>query len=431
MLVVSSVAFTFVMFNSYVLPLTIQELPLAWRSSYSLGTILTVNAIGSAVGAITFGIFADRLGRKTGMEMILLLCSVPNGLLAFTTGPSTFLALRFVGMLGVGGAQTLFLTYISEFTPPKLRGRFIGIMLSGMGWGPLLVSLTGLTVTPLMGWQGPYLVCLVPLLVLPFVYLYLYESPRYLLSQGREDRANRIIWRLEEKARIEPAPIETVQPSEFSRRKPSLRESFLTVFSPTWRVRTVALAISCSFLIFSFSGWTSWFPSISVMIGYSQTSTFEVLTITSLAQVAGFFAGAFLSDAMGRRKTIFLSVPIMALANFASPFTANIVELGLVSSVLCFFVNVACTALFSFISESYPTVVRATATAVNRTVAVVGLATAPGTLGLLLQEYPGMTGISWSFVLMGITALVGAAATYPVKVETAGLSLEEMEGGRP
>jgi len=431
MLVVCSVAFTFMMFNQYVLPLTIQELPLAWRTSYSVGTILTINAIGTAVGAITFGIFADRLGRKTGMEIILLLCSVPNGLLIFATDPSTFLVLRFVGMLGVGGAQTLFLTYMSEVTPPKLRGRFIGIMLSGMGWGPLLVSLAGLFATPLMGWQGPYVVCFIPLVVLPFVHLYLYESPRYLLSQGRGDRANRIIRQLEEKAGIEPIPAAMSEPGISEHRRRSLIESFQTVFSASWRVKTIALAVSCCFLVFSFSAWTSWFPSISVMIGYSLNATFEVLTITSLAQVAGFFAGAFMSDAIGRRKTIFLSVPIMALANFASPFTTNVIELGIVSSVLCFFVNVACTALFSFISESYPTVVRATATAVNRTVAVVGLVVAPGSLGFLLQEYPGMVGIYWSFIAMGTTALIGAVAVYPVKLETAGLSLQETEGASP
>lgn len=431
LLVVSAVAFTFIMFNQFVLPLTIQELPRVWTVSYSLATFLTINAIGAAVGAIAFGMFADRMGRKIGMEVVLLLCSVPNGLLALVSNPSTFLALRFVGMLGVGGSQALFITYISEFTPPRLRGRYIGIVLSGMGWGPLLVSLSGLFVTPLLGWQGPYLLCFVPLLVLPFTHVYLYESPRYLLSQGKEDQADRVIRKLEEGAGIGPPALERARPDEFSRNRQRFRESFLTLFNPTWRLRTVLLAISSGLLIFSFSAWTSWFPSISVMIGYSLTATFQVLTITSLAQVAGFFAGAFLADAIGRRKAIFLSVPIMALANFASPFTVNIIEFGLVSSVLCFFVNVGSTALFSYVAENYPTVVRATATSVNRAIALVGLVAAPGSLGFLLQEYKGMTGILWSFVLMGVTTLIGAAAIYPIKVETAGLSLEATDGSSP
>jgi putative MFS transporter len=430
-LVLSTIALTFITYNSFILPLTIQQLPKAWTASYSLGVFLTVNALGPTTGALVFGVFADRIGRKLGMEIVLLLCSIPNGLAAFVPDPSTFLAIRFIGLLGVGGFQPIVITYISEFTPPKLRGRFIGIVLSGMGWGPLLISLSGLFLTPLLGWRGPYLLCFIPLLVLPFTYVCLYESPRYLLSQGKEEEAARIMRELEKKAKVEPHELlkePSIRPSDSVR---GFRQSFSVMFSRPWRLKTVAFVVSNAVLFFSFAGWTQWFPSISVMIGYSVGATYVILIVTSIAQVAGFFAGAFAADAIGRRRTIFISVPIWALAAFVSPFTANIIELGLVSCVLCFSVNACTPALFSYINESYPTAFRATATSVVRTIAAVGAVISPGTLALLLQSFEGSMGIIWSFVLMGITALVGAIAVYPVKVETAGLSLEVTSGRAP
>ena len=193
----------------------------------------------------------------------------------------------------------------------------------------------------------------------------------------------------------------------------------------------MALVVSNALVLFSFSAWTAWFPSISVMIGYSVSATYLILTATSIAQVAGFFVGALSADAIGRRKTIFVSLPIVALANFVSPFTSNIVQLGLVSSVLCFSVNVCSSGLFSYVTESYPTAFRATATSVVRTIASVGVVASPGTLGLILLMAKGTTGIFWSFALMGITAIVAAIAVYPAEVETAGLSLERASGESP
>lgn len=427
-LVLSAVALTFIYFIQFLLPLTIQQLPPDWTVAYSLWIYLTVNSLAPSVGAIVFGLSADRIGRKLGIEMVLLLCSVPNGLLAFVSQPSTFLVIRFIGLLGVGGAQPLLITYISEFTPPRIRGRFIGIMLSGTGWGPLLISLSGLIVTPVTGWRGPYLMCFMPLLVLPLIYVYFYESPRYLLSHGKEEQATRIVQKLERSANVEPQVVVRAPPAAAAHGQKRFWQLFSVLFNREWRVKTVALTVSCGLLFFSFSAWTSWFPSISVMIGYSVNATYVVLTMTSIAQVAGFFVGAFSADAIGRRRTIFITMPIVALANFASPFSSNIVQLGLASSVLCFSVNACTSALFSYVSENYPTAFRATATSAVRTIASVGFVVSPGTLGFLLSSYAGKTGIFWSYVLMGVTAIVVAIAIYPVKVETAGLSLEATSG---
>ena len=428
-LLLCTVGITFAMYNQFVLPLTIQQLPSGWIASYGIGTILTVNTIGVAVGVLVFGLWADRVGRKKAIELAFLVCALPNGLLGFVSDPSTFLLLRFIGALGTGGIQPLLVTYVTEITPPRLRGRFVGILLSGMGWGPLLVSLSGLYVSPLAGWQGMYWMCFLPLLVLPLIFAGAYESPRFLLSRGMTAQAARITEKLEKAAHIElagsPAGVPPGGASEEKRSTPSI--SFL--FKPPWRTKTAAFIVANGLLIFSFSAWTSWFPSISVMIGYTVSATYVVLTITSVAQVAGFFVGAFSADAIGRRKTIFVSVPVWALACFLSPFAANFAELCVVSCVLCFAVNVSSASLFSYLSESYPTGIRATATSATRSISTVGPVLAPGTIALVLQSFhPTATGVLWSFVLMGATALLSAVAVLPAGAETAGLSLEEASG---
>jgi putative MFS transporter len=428
-LAVCTVGLTFSMYNQFVLPLTIQQLPGDWFASYSIGTILTLNTVGVAIGVLLFGFWADRIGRKTAVEIALLVSALPNGLLGFVSDPSTFLVIRFVGALGVGGVQPLLVTYISEITPPKMRGRFVGTLLSGLGWGPLLVSLCGLYLTPFTGWQGPYRVCFMPLLVLPLVYGGLHESPRYLLSQGREAEAAQVVEKLEKSTNMEPPALHARAPSDSVGAEKRPKPSISILFSPPWRKKTAALILSNGFLIFSFSAWVSWFPSISVMIGYSVSATYMILAVTSVAQVAGFFVGAFSADAIGRRKTIFISVPVMALADFMSPFATNMIELSVISSVMCFAINVSTSSLFSYLSESYPTAIRATATSTIRSIALVGLVAAPGAIAFTLDSFQQTTaGVFWSFVLMGVTALLGAIAIYPAGAETAGLSLEQTAG---
>jgi putative MFS transporter len=426
-LVLCTVGITFSMYNNFVLPLTIQQLPGSWLASYGIGTILTVNTIGVAIGVLIFGLWADRVGRKRALEVALAVASL-NGLLGFVSDPSTFLALRFFGALGVGGTQPVLITYITEITPPRVRGRFVGILLSGMGWAPLLVSLSGLYIAPLAGWRGLYWMCFLPLLVLPLVYAGLQESPRYLLSRGMTEQATRITEKLEKEAHMEPGGLPSGAPPSVGSGKRA-QPTISLLFSPAWRKKTVAFIIANGLLIFSFSAWTSWFPSISVMLGYSVSATYVVLTVTSVAQVAGFLVGAFSTDILGRRKTIFVSVPVWALANFLSPFSRNITELCLVSSVLCFAVNVSTSALFSYLSESYPTAIRGTATSATRTISLLGPIAAPGAIAFVLaSSQTTAMGIFWSFVLMGVTALLSAIAVIPTGAETAGKSLEEAAG---
>jgi len=428
-LVLFTVGLTFVMYNLFVLPFTIQQLPSSWTASYGVGTMLTVSAAGTATGFLLFGVWADRVGRKRAIEVAFLVCSLPNGLLGFVSDPSMFLIVRFVGALGIGGIQPLLATYLTEITPPRLRGRFVGVLLSGMGWGPLLVSLSGLYIAPLAGWQGLYWMCFLPLLVLPLMLAGVDESPRFLLSKGMTTQAARIVEKLEKAAHLElagsPAAVPAGGVGDEKRPAPSVS----LLFKPPWRTKTLAFSAAIALLLFSFSAWTFWFPTISVMIGYTVNATYVVLTITSVAQVAGIFVGAFSADALGRRKTIFVSVPVWALASFLSPFAANITELCLVSCALCFAVNVASPPLFSYLSENFPTAIRATATSAARMISSVGSVLAPGTIAFVLQSFrPAATGVLWSFVLMGATALLCAIAILPAGAETAGLSLEEATG---
>ncbi|WP_143425288.1 MFS transporter, partial [Geobacillus sp. FJAT-46040] len=101
-----------------------------------VGWIGSVNSIGMAVGALVFGLLADRIGRKNVFIFTLLLFSLGSGLSALTTTLAAFLALRFLIGMGLGGELPVASTLVSEAVPAKDRGRAVVLLESfwAGGW---------------------------------------------------------------------------------------------------------------------------------------------------------------------------------------------------------------------------------------------------------------------------------------------------------
>lgn len=100
---VAGVGWLFDAMDVGILSFVIAALAAEWGLSPSQsGWIGSINSIGMAVGALFFGVFADKVGRKQIFMWTLVLFSIASGLSAFTTTLTAFLILRFLVGMGLG-----------------------------------------------------------------------------------------------------------------------------------------------------------------------------------------------------------------------------------------------------------------------------------------------------------------------------------------
>ena len=173
--------------------------------SGTLGTVIAIALIGAAVGALVAGRLADRIGRIRVMQIAALLFAV-SGLGSMLPFSVVDLGLwRALGGVAIGMASVIAPAYIAEIAPAQYRGRLgsfqqaaivLGIAVSQLvNWGVLNLaggdergSLLGLE-----GWQIMLGIEIVPAMLYGALTLRLPESPRYLIANGRDDEAQRVL----------------------------------------------------------------------------------------------------------------------------------------------------------------------------------------------------------------------------------------------
>ncbi|WP_316746225.1 MFS transporter, partial [Streptomyces sp. MK7] len=186
----------------------------AIRDRYDIGSaalaqVIAVALIGCAIGAATAGRIADRIGRIRCMQIaaVLFTISAVGSALPFALWDLAFW--RIVGGFAIGMASVIGPAYIAEVAPPAYRGRLgsfqqaaivVGIAISQLvNWG-LLNAAGGEQRGTLMGleaWQVMLGVMVVPAVLYGMLSFAIPESPRFLLSVGKRDRAREILAEVE------------------------------------------------------------------------------------------------------------------------------------------------------------------------------------------------------------------------------------------
>ena len=163
-----------------MLSFIIAALKIDWDlTPQQMGWIGSVNSIGMAIGALLFGIWADRIGRKKIFIITLLLFSIASGISALTTTLSVFLIFRFFIGMGLGGELPVASTLVSEIVPAKDRGRIIVLLESFWAFGWLLASLISYFIIPSFGWRMALIISALPAFYALYLRLKLPDSPAF------------------------------------------------------------------------------------------------------------------------------------------------------------------------------------------------------------------------------------------------------------
>src|SRR5947207_14593178 len=128
------------------------------------------------VGAFIFGLLADRYGRRLPLIIDLVFYSIIEVLSGLAPNYATFMVLRALFGVGMGGEWGVGASLAMEKVPPRWRGVLSGLLQEGYAAGFLLAALCSLVVLPRWGWRPMFFIGGLPALLAIFVRLRVKES---------------------------------------------------------------------------------------------------------------------------------------------------------------------------------------------------------------------------------------------------------------
>lgn len=185
----------------------LSDSPRLHLSPQQVGFAASAYLVGAVAGALLFGWLTDRLGRKKLFSMTVLVYLLATIACGLSWNFSSFALFRLVTGAGIGGENAAVNTTIQELIPARRRD-FTDLVVNGGFWlgaalGALgaLVVLDPAIVPPEIGWRAAFVIGGLLGGIVLFLRGFLPESPRWLMTHGQPEEAERVVRTIE--ARIE------------------------------------------------------------------------------------------------------------------------------------------------------------------------------------------------------------------------------------
>ena len=409
-------------------------------SSVDVGRAASVYLAGEVVGALAFGYLADRLGRRRLFMATLGLYLAANGLTALAVDYTTLLIFRFLAGAGIGGEYSAINSAIDEIIPARYRGH-ADLAINGTYWLGAIIGTLGEAVLldpsrfPIdLGWRiglllGPIIgVAMWPLRrALP-------ESPRWLLTHGYHDEAERIVATIECEVAAYGhvfAPAESCTAVEV---RATGAVGYVTLARvlfatyPSRSVLSVALMATQSFL------YNAIFFSYGLVLvhfyGVAPANVPRFFYAFAFGNLLGPLTLGRFFDTVGRKPMIagtYVTAGILlAISGYLfsrGALTATTQTMWW--SATFFIASAAASSAYLTVSEIFPLEIRAQAIALFFAIAQVVGAAGPWIFGVLIgdQQHPDPHRLFVGYVFgAGMMVLGGVAeAVFGVKAERAAL----------
>ena len=302
-------------FDSGVINGTVSALGNAFNSS-SVATGFNVASVllGCALGALAAGPLADKFGRRA----IMIITAIIFAISAFGSGISEssaeFIFYRLFGGLGIGAASVLAPAYIAEVAPPALRGRLATLQQLAIVLGLFAAFLSNYLIADASGsaqnilmldiaaWRWMFWVELVPAILFLVGVLFIPESPRYLVAQGKVDDAKTVFSKISNDSA--DAQISDVKSSLHSDKKPSIRDLFIDgskkVHPIVWA--GVALSVFQQFVginVVFYYGSELWQAA-----GFDESQSLFINVLAGTTNIVSTFIAIALVDKIGRKPLL-------------------------------------------------------------------------------------------------------------------------------
>ncbi len=283
---------------------------------------ITLTLAFRPVGAFIFGLLADRYGRKLPLMADLVFYSVIEVLSGLAPNYTTFLVLRALFGIGMGGEWGVGASLVMEKVPPRLRGVVSGLLQQGYAAGYLLAALCYFFVFPRWGWRPLFFIGGLPALLALFVRARVRESE---------------VWR---ETRHESW-------SGLGRAITANVKLFLYITVLMWMMNMVSHGTQDMYPTFLQRDW-----------GFTPTRRAALTAFSMVGALTGGVLCGLYSDRLGRRRTIVLALVGAVAAIPLWAFAPSLPLLVAGAFVMQFFVQGAWGVIPAHITELSPDSVR-------------------------------------------------------------------------
>ena len=367
-----------------------------WSTLRLNSLFISSTFVGLTIGAAFAGWLGDRFGRRFAYQFNLAIFGSMALVSALAPSMHCLIAIRCVMGIGLGAEYVMGYGLITEFIPPRQRGRYVALLGLIAGCGVFVTAAVSVLVIPWLGWRMMFVIGGVGALWVWWLRRSLPESPRWLEEVGREAEAQQILSAIEQEAsRVVPLPPVVVTHATRPR-----RVSIAILFTRSVLRRTllaIVINVVCLFGSFSF---TIWVPSFFVSQGMDVTRSLGFTAAMLAGFVAGPLLGVYIADRVGRRRGIVLCGLVCACMGATYPFLVSPIAI-----MLCGFLLVSSMALFltlglgGYTPELFPTAYRFRGS---------GLAQMTGRIGLIVAPF-GVLALFDSYGVAGVVGVIAGA----------------------
>ena len=412
--------------------------------------LTALGLIGAVFGALISGPITDYIGRK---KVILASAFVfATGALWTGLAPTVtqLMISRFYLGLAIGASSFAVPLYISEISPTKIRGTLVSMFQLLITVGILAAYLSDNAFADnnnLECWRPMLYVGVIPALILFIGMFFLPETPRWLMSKGREEESRKVLAKIEHPEFID----DSIAAMRSDMAIDASQAGWKEIFKPWLRN---ALIIAMGIMFFQqFVGINTviyYSPKIFLAAGFQGAeAAIRAVVIVGVVNVFFTIVSLFIIDRLGRRKLYFIGVAGIAVSLISMGLGFMIPDVSKWFLVISMLVYIAFFAIslgplgWLIITEVFPTKVRGIGASIGslsnwgfNTLVVwtfYKMASAIGSAkdvvvpeGQDLSEVcPSCIGsVFWIFAAVAVIGLVWGYFYIP---ETKGVSLEKIE----
>ena len=412
------------------------DIELGWFASSAL--------IGAIIGALFVGVLSDKFGRKPLFIIAAVLFFISA---LFSAIPPNFALLiwaRLIGGLGIGIASVLSPMYISEFSPPKMRGRLVALYQLSIVIGILLAYFSNWMLLNFANknqmvsagweiinrvfvsevWRGMFAAEMLPAGLFIILLLFIPESPRWLIKNNQSEKGYQIL------ALISGDSVARFELEEIKKTVDHVKGRITDLFKPGLRM---ALIVGVGLSFFGqFTGVNIvvyYGPTILEGAGFKLDSALQFQVAIGLINFIFTTIAIWKIDNWGRRPLLIwgmtavcISLVIIGLL-FSFGATSGfwiLILLGVYMASLAISIN---AVIWVITGEIFPNVIRGRGMSIS-TFTNWGI---NFTTAFLFPWYVGKAGMNIGFFTFAVFCFIATIFFFAFVPETKGKSLEEIE----
>ncbi len=404
-----------------------------------VGLTATFYLMGAVVGAIGFGYATDRLGRKKLFTVTLLVYLLATAATALSWNFWSYAIFRAITGMGIGGEYAAINSAIDELIPARVRGH-VDLVINASYWigaalgaAATIVFLNGELVSARFGWRLVFLLGAALGVIIIFIRKFIPESPRWLMTHGQEEEAEKIVGDVEAEVSKDISrklPPITEKPLKLKVRHHTPWHEIWNTILVTYRKRSLLGLVLMIAQAFFYNA--IFFTYALLLVNFYGVSAERVgwyLLPFALGNFAGPLLLGKLFDTVGRKPMI---IATYALSGLLLAISAWLFAHDLLSAVtqtiawtaIFFIASCAASSAYLTVSEIFPLEIRGMAIAIFYAVGtLVGGVGAPALFGAIIGSH-SRANVAWGYAGAAFLLLIAAATEAWLGVKAEGQSLE-------